>query len=88
MKNGTTRLSSALAGWATPRRTLGSRRQRVLIWFQIRRPELFTLERFPVFNVLVPERRFYGFPEFGVPGFKFGKTTMWSSRLIQRPWTG
>jgi len=30
-------------------------------------------ERFPVFNVLVPEGRFYGFPEFGVPGFKFGK---------------
>jgi len=23
--------------------------------------------------VLVPEGRFYGFPEFGVPGFKFGK---------------
>ena len=47
--------------------------RQVLIWLAIRRPELFTLERFPVFNVLVPEGRFYGFPEFGVPGFKFGK---------------
>jgi sarcosine oxidase len=47
--------------------------RQVLIWLQIHRPELFALARFPVFNVLVPEGRFYGFPEFGVPGFKFGK---------------
>jgi sarcosine oxidase len=55
-----------LEGLAIPER-------QVLIWLGIRRPDLFTLERFPVFNVLVPEGRFYGFPEFGVPGFKFGK---------------
>jgi sarcosine oxidase len=54
-------------------RGLAEPERQVLIWLAIRRPELFTLERFPVFNVLVPEGRFYGFPEFGVPGFKFGK---------------
>ncbi len=47
--------------------------RQVLIWLQIRRPDLFRLDRFPVFNVMVPEGRFYGFPEYGVPGFKFGK---------------
>ncbi|HRW49966.1 MAG TPA: FAD-dependent oxidoreductase, partial [Caldilinea sp.] len=31
------------------------------------------LDNFPVFNCLVDEGRFYGFPVFGVPGFKFGK---------------
>jgi sarcosine oxidase len=37
------------------------------------RPELFQPHNFPVFNLLVDEGRFYGFPVFGVPGFKFGK---------------
>jgi sarcosine oxidase len=55
-----------LAGLATPER-------QVLAWLQPIRPELFTLERFPVFNLLVPEGRYYGFPVFSVPGFKFGK---------------
>ncbi|HLZ26639.1 MAG TPA: N-methyl-L-tryptophan oxidase [Chloroflexota bacterium] len=55
-----------LQGLAEPER-------QVLIWLGIRRPELFTPARFPVFNVLVPEGRFYGFPEWSVPGFKFGK---------------
>jgi sarcosine oxidase len=55
-----------LQGLAEPER-------QVLIWLAIRRPELFTLARFPVFNVMVPEGRYYGFPQFGVPGFKFGK---------------
>ena len=40
---------------------------------QPERPELFRPERFPVFNCLVNEGRYYGFPVFGVPGFKFGK---------------
>jgi sarcosine oxidase len=35
-------------------------------------PELFTPARFPVFNLLVPEGRYYGFPEHEVPGFKIG----------------
>jgi sarcosine oxidase len=47
--------------------------RQVLAWLQPQRPELFTPDRFPVFNLLVEEGRFYGFPVFGVPGFKFGK---------------
>ena len=34
---------------------------------------IFRPDSFPVFNLLVDEGRFYGFPVFGVPGFKFGK---------------
>ena len=47
--------------------------RQVLAWFQPQRPEYFAVERFPVFNVIVPEGRFYGFPVFGIPGFKLGK---------------
>ena len=45
----------------------------VLAWFQPLRPELFQQDNFPVFNLLVPEGRAYGFPVHGVPGFKIGK---------------
>ena len=45
----------------------------VLAWFQPQRPELFQHHNFPVFNLLVPEGRAYGFPVHGVPGFKIGK---------------
>jgi sarcosine oxidase len=55
-----------LQGLAVPER-------QVLAWFQPSRPELFTPQRFPVFNLLVDEGRFYGFPVHGVPGFKIGK---------------
>jgi sarcosine oxidase len=55
-----------LEGLAVPER-------QVLAWLQPRRPELFTPGRFPVFNLLGEEGRFYGFPSFGVPGFKFGR---------------
>ena len=34
--------------------------------------ELIAPERFPVFNLAVEEGRYYGFPVFGIPGFKFG----------------
>ncbi len=47
--------------------------RQVVAWLQPRQPELFTPSRFPVFNALVDEGRFYGFPVHGVPGFKFGK---------------
>ena len=47
--------------------------RQVLAWLQPHRPELFTPERFPVFNLAVDEGRYYGFPVFSVPGFKFGK---------------
>jgi sarcosine oxidase len=60
------RLMPWLAGLAVPER-------QVLIWMQPERPELFTPANFPVFNCLVDEGRFYGFPVYGVPGFKFGK---------------
>ncbi len=35
-------------------------------------PALFAPERFPVFNLMVPEGRYYGFPQYDVPGFKIG----------------
>lgn len=47
--------------------------RQVLAWLQPTSPELFQPESFPVFNLLVEEGRFYGFPIHGVPGFKFGK---------------
>lgn len=59
-------LVDVLDGLAVPER-------QVLAWLQPTRPEYFRLDTFPVFNLLVDEGRFYGFPVFGVPGFKFGK---------------
>ena len=55
-----------LAGVAVPER-------QVLIWTQPRTPALFTAGRFPVFNLQVAEGRYYGFPVYEVPGFKFGR---------------
>jgi len=50
----------------------GALRQSVA-WFQTERPELFTPERLPVFNLVLDEEHFYGFPVFSVPGFKVGR---------------
>jgi sarcosine oxidase len=47
--------------------------RQVLAWLQPLRPELFAPGRFPVFNLMVEEGRYYGFPVFGIPGFKFGR---------------
>jgi sarcosine oxidase len=47
--------------------------RQVLAWLQPTRPELFRLGNFPVFYLQVEEGRFYGFPEWGIPGFKFGR---------------
>lgn len=47
--------------------------RQVLAWLQPHEPAHFTPDRFPVFNVQVPEGRYYGLPIFGVPGFKFGR---------------
>jgi sarcosine oxidase len=47
--------------------------RQVLVWMQPRAPEDFRLARFPVFNMAVEEGRFYGFPTFGIPGFKFAR---------------
>lgn len=47
--------------------------RQVLAWLQPEKPELFALDRFPVFNLQVDEGRYYGFPIYEVPGFKFGR---------------
>ena len=54
-----------LQGIAVPER-------QVLAWLQPKKPEYFHENSFPVFNLLVDEGRFYGFPVHAVPGFKFG----------------
>jgi len=60
------RLVPELGGLAVPER-------QVLAWLQPGRPEYFQPDAFPVFNLEVEEGRYYGFPSFLVPGFKFGK---------------
>jgi sarcosine oxidase len=47
--------------------------RQVQLWTQPRVPEHFRVGAFPVFNMQAPEGRFYGFPVYGVPGFKIGK---------------
>ena len=60
------KLVPELDGLAVPER-------QVLAWLQPTRPEYFEPSAFPVFNLEVEEGRYYGFPSFLVPGFKFGK---------------
>lgn len=60
------KLVPRLSGLAVPER-------QVLAWMQPRQAELFRPDRFPVFNLLVEEGRYYGFPVFGIPGFKVGR---------------
>jgi sarcosine oxidase len=55
-----------LAAYAVPER-------QVLAWLLPTRPDLFRLGAMPVFNVQVEEGHYYGFPEWGIPGFKFGR---------------
>ncbi|MCH7606346.1 MAG: N-methyl-L-tryptophan oxidase [Chloroflexi bacterium] len=55
-----------LSDWAIPER-------QVLAWFLPSQPELFRPDRFPVFGLELDEGRFYGFPSYGVPGFKVGR---------------
>lgn len=47
--------------------------RQVLGWFATSDASLFAPTRFPVFNLEAAEGRYYGFPAFGVPGFKIGK---------------
>jgi sarcosine oxidase len=47
--------------------------RQVLAWLQPSHPDYFLPENFPVFNLLVEEGRYYGFPIVSVPGFKFGR---------------
>jgi len=44
-----------------------------LAWLQPTRPELFAPDRMPVFNLALDGEHFYGFPAFGIPGFKLGR---------------
>jgi sarcosine oxidase len=46
--------------------------RQVLGWLEPSRPELFAVDRFPVFNLALEEGHVYGFPIHGVPGFKLG----------------
>ena len=55
-----------------PERSVGAVRQ-ALAWFQPSQPQLFTPERMPVFNLGLDGDHFYGFPAFGIPGFKLGR---------------
>lgn len=64
------KLAPTLAGKAIPER-------QALIWLQPKRPDLFGLQRFPVWNGQVEEGRYYGLPEFNpsgnTPGMKLGR---------------
>ena len=65
--------AGAWAGKVVPAIAAHARPERqVLGWFAPHRPELFQPATFPVFGVEVPEGRFYGFPAYGMPGFKLG----------------
>ena len=59
-------LVPALAGAAVPER-------QVLGWFQPDDPAMFQPGRFPVFNGLFEEGRYYGLPIWGMPGLKLGR---------------
>ncbi len=47
--------------------------RQVLAWFQPNQPKLFNPGVFPVWGLEVDEGRFYGFPSYGMPGFKVGR---------------
>ena len=71
------RLVIAAGPWA---RTLVPALQRlavperqVMLWTAPLVPQYFECGAFPVFNMEAPEGRFYGFPMYGIPGFKIGK---------------
>jgi len=47
--------------------------RQALAWLQPSAPSLFEPARFPVFNLALDGEHFYGFPAFGIPGFKLGR---------------
>lgn len=61
------KIAPALARYAVPER-------QAMGWFQPRRPELFRPAAFPVFGLNVAEGRCYGFPSYGIPGLKIGRS--------------
>jgi sarcosine oxidase len=46
--------------------------RQVVAWFEPLDESRFRADRFPVFNLLVDSRRYYGFPIHGIPGMKIG----------------
>ena len=58
-------LVPALGALLTPER-------QVLAWFDVEDRDQFAPSRFPVFNLDDGGEHWYGFPEFGTPGFKIG----------------
>lgn len=62
----TEKLTPSLTHLAKPER-------QVLGWFQPLRPELFTLDTFPVTTLAGDEGQYYAMPVFGIPGFKIGR---------------
>lgn len=48
--------------------------RRVMAWLRPTRPTVFTPDAFPVFTLDDDHGHYYGFPEHGVPGFKFGRS--------------
>jgi sarcosine oxidase len=47
--------------------------RQVVGWFETLEHSVFDPDQFPVFVLTTADGIFYGFPEFGVPGFKIGK---------------
>lgn len=60
--------------------------RQVLAWFQPAERALFQPERFPVFNLTVEEGRYYGFPVYGIPGFKVGRYHHLDERIDPDAW--
>jgi sarcosine oxidase len=61
--------------------------RQVLVWFQPAHPERFSMEALPVFNLQADaHERYYGFPIFGIPGFKFGKYHHREERIQPDDW--
>ena len=47
--------------------------RQVMGWFQTGNIDAFRPDRFPVFNLMAEEGRYYGLPVYGVPGLKVGR---------------
>ena len=47
--------------------------RQVVAWFEPSNIEMFSPANFPVFIITSDEEEYYGFPAFGVPGYKVGK---------------
>jgi sarcosine oxidase len=66
-------MADLTAAIAPPLATLLVPERQVLGWFEVADRAAFAPAGFPVFVLEAEEGTFYGFPEYGVPGFKIGK---------------